>query len=146
LDVDAAEEDTVLGADAGDEGAGGADARGGAGVAVEKDAACRCEQHGGGVETKAALERAGDEDLRTVIEVNARSATEREGEQEELRDAHELTGNATESADGREDGDGRNKAAGRRSEVKTAGDEEGRQRLGELGRGDRLVPNEGDPT
>jgi hypothetical protein len=101
LDVDAAEEDAVLGADAGDEGAGGAGARSGGGVAVEKDAACCCEPHGGGVETRAAPEQAGDEDLRTAMEVNARSATEREGEQEELRESHELTSNATETAVGR---------------------------------------------
>jgi hypothetical protein len=54
LDVDAADEDAVLGADAGDEGAGGAGAWSGAGIVVEKDAACRCEPHGGGVETKGA--------------------------------------------------------------------------------------------
>jgi hypothetical protein len=33
---------------------------------AEEDAACRCEPNGGGVETKAAPERAGDEDLRTA--------------------------------------------------------------------------------
>jgi hypothetical protein len=35
------------------------------------------------------------------MEVNTHSVTEREGEQEELREAHELTSNATDSADGR---------------------------------------------
>jgi hypothetical protein len=39
-----------------------------AGVVVEKDAACRCEPHGGGGETKAAPERAGNEDLRTAMD------------------------------------------------------------------------------